>query len=167
MVLHLQIDVHGIFVTVMVLTLGGAGVRQNLITNTLGIELRNVFIQHFDSGVDLPVEGSFVAQGFVQAIESFVFGQGVIFEELCFPAVETSQSPAGSGDLFDIVSFEEVSGRELCEPFGFELSISFGIFAEGRQDDITGEETMSGGIAAGDGFAGFGGRHNENLSVFF
>jgi hypothetical protein len=76
------------------------------------------------------MEGGLVAQGFVQAIESFCFGQGVIFEELCFPAVEASQSPAGGGDFFDIVSFEEVSGRELCEPFGFELSISFGVFAE-------------------------------------
>jgi hypothetical protein len=81
--------------------------------------------------------------------------------------VKASQSPAGGGDLFDIVSFEEVSGRELCEPFGFELSISFGVFAEGREDDVTGEESMCGGIAAGDGFAGFGGRHSENLSVFF
>ena len=110
---------HGIFVTVLVLSFGRAGVRQNLISSTLGIELRNVFIQHFDSGVDLPVEGSFVAQGFVQAIESFRFSQGVIFEELRLPAVEASQSPAGSGDLFDIVPFKEVSGRELCEPFGF------------------------------------------------
>jgi hypothetical protein len=157
---------HGIFMTVLVLPFSGAGVRQNLISSTPGVELRNVFVQHFDRGVDLPVEGGLVAQGFVQAIESFAFGQAVIFEELCFPAVEASQSPAGGGDLFDIVSFEEVSGRELCEPFGFELSISFGVFAEGREDDVTGEEPVCGGIAAGDGFAGIGGRHSENLSLF-
>ena len=52
--------------------------------------------------------------------------------------------------------FQEGARGELCEPGVFEESVALGVFAQGGEDDVAGEEAVGGGVAGGDGFAGRG-----------
>ena len=140
-------------------------VFEDLIAEAALIKLRNVFAEQFDGGVNLTVEGGFMTQNGAKAVQPVSFGEGIVFKELGLPAVEASQTPGGGGDFFNIVLFEEVARGKLLGPFGLKLLVTCGVFAEGRQDDITGEEAVGGGIAAGDGFAGIGCRHGYTLSA--
>ena len=139
--------------------LGDLGIFQYLIPNALGEELWGILVQHLDGGVNLAVQGGLVAHGSVEPVQPLVFGEGFILKELGLPAVEASETPGGGGDLFDVVTFEEGAWGKLGHPLGFELAVAFRVLAEGGEDDITGEESVGGGVAAGNGFAGDSGGH--------
>jgi len=98
-----------------------------------------------------------VAQDFVELVQTGVLGERVVLEELGLPAVEAAQTPGGGGDLLDVVVLEEVARAELFGEFVGDLLVAVRVFAEAGEDDVTGEQSVGGGVAAGDGFAVFGG----------
>ena len=135
----------------------------HLFAGASGEELRGISIEHSDGGVNLAVQGGLMAHGAFEPFEALVFGQRRVLKQLGLPAVETAQTPGGGGDLFDIVAFEQGLGRKLGHPFGFELPVSFGVFAEGGEDDIAGKQSVRGGIAAGNRLAGISSGHFRNF----
>ena len=104
-------------------------------------------------------KAGFVAQDGVQAVQPLVFGERVVLKELGLPAVKSTQTPGGRRDLFHVVLLQQIARGQLLGPFGLKLAVAFGVFAEGWEDDVTGEEAVGGGVAAADGFAAVGGGH--------
>jgi hypothetical protein len=133
--------------------LGDLRVFQDLLPNAAGVEAGNVFRKHLDGGVDLPLQGGFMAQDGIEAFQPLGFRERGVFKELCLPAVQSAEPPGGRRDFFDVVLLQEIAGRKLLGPFGLKLGVAFGIFAEGGENNVAGKDAVGGGIAAGDGLA--------------
>ena len=102
-----------------------------------GIQLGNFACQHFDRGINLPLQGRFMAQDFVELVQTGVFGKRVVFKELGLPAVQPAKTPTCGSNLFNVVALQKVAGAKLGDKLVLDLLVAAGVFAEGRENNIS------------------------------
>lgn len=107
--------------------------------------------EHPDGAVDLAGQGGLVALDAVELVQALVFGQGGVLEELGLPAVQPPEAPGGGGDLLGVVPLQEVAGVDLGGELFEEGVEGAGVLAERGQGDVSGEESVGGGVAGADG----------------
>ena len=76
------------FRLVAALAFGDVQVFKHPVAQAALIKLGNVFVEQLDGGVNLAVEGSFVAQDGIQPVQPLGFGERGVFKELGLPAVQ-------------------------------------------------------------------------------
>ena len=153
--------------------LGQLKAIERLGTSPPGVKLGNVLCQHSDGGINLPLQGGFMAQHFVELIQTLVFRERSVLKELGLPAVQAAQTPGSRRDFLclrhyfvsNVVALQEVAGAKLGDQLILHLLVAAGVFAQCRENDVAGKDAVGGGIAAGDGLAVFGGGHDDTVPV--